>query len=395
MKKSLTVKVVCVLLAALVMLYSPGSLRAQALEPPMELSEQYRSGEFFSALKAVELTGNLRSDIAAIALSQVGYHEGSSLSDLDGKSDSKANFTEYGRCYGTADDAWCAMFVWWCARMAGVHESIIRKTEWAKVITYDCPYVRYSESADVQVGDLVFFDNSGKDGVEDHVGLVVGADDASIITVEGNTSNSVCRYTYNRSSGKRDGSSAEILYIAKPDYSGANTSSFTHSTAFILAESQLDVYSSPGGSTGGTIAPGNEYLLLAHTTRSGGQWYQLASGVDSFWIKAEGTQTVYHNVPPVTSYTQPTLPPETTTHTSAETTTAAETAAATTTASETQPVQTAGDTVPTQSGQVTEYHIIDATQTGSLNAGYLLCYIGISVIIVMIMVISMFAKRRR
>ena len=44
-------------------------------------------------------TGNMRNDIIAVALTQVGYTEGSN------------NYTKYGVWYGQPNSPWCGMFV--------------------------------------------------------------------------------------------------------------------------------------------------------------------------------------------------------------------------------------------------------------------------------------------
>ena len=58
-------------------------------------------------------TGNMRNDIIGVALTQVGYTEGSN------------NYTKYGVWYGQPNSPWCGMFVSWCANQAGVPSSVI------------------------------------------------------------------------------------------------------------------------------------------------------------------------------------------------------------------------------------------------------------------------------
>ena len=89
-------------------------------------SSSYASGKYYRQLQAVQLTGNQRTDIVNVAKSQIGYQEGSSSSQLSGEVRGNANYTEYGRWYGT-QDMWCAMFVSWCANAAGISTSIVPK----------------------------------------------------------------------------------------------------------------------------------------------------------------------------------------------------------------------------------------------------------------------------
>lgn len=89
-------------------------------------SSSYKSGKYYTALTNVKLTGNQRKDIVNVAMSQIGYHEGSNSSSLSGLGNGSKNYTEFGRWYGT-QDMWCAMFVSWCANTAGVSQSVVPK----------------------------------------------------------------------------------------------------------------------------------------------------------------------------------------------------------------------------------------------------------------------------
>ena len=60
-------------------------------------------------------TGNMRDDIIGVALTQVGYTEGTN------------NYTKYGAAYGMHNCSWGMIFVWWCFRQAGASE-LIKKT---------------------------------------------------------------------------------------------------------------------------------------------------------------------------------------------------------------------------------------------------------------------------
>ena len=86
-------------------------------------SSSYASGKFYQRLIAVQLSGVQRADIVAVAKSQVGYQEGN-YGQFSGEVWGTKNYTEYGRWYGM-NDMWCAMFVSWCANVAGVSSSII------------------------------------------------------------------------------------------------------------------------------------------------------------------------------------------------------------------------------------------------------------------------------
>ena len=175
----------------------PGS--ASALH--YEGSAQYMSGKYYEALRQVELTGDQRVDIVNIALSQSGYQEGGNWACLSGEVYGGVNYTEFGYWYGM-QDMWCAMFVSWCAHVAGVPESVIPKHAYTpdglrwfrnKKRSYSQAQLAAGEYAP-QPGDLIYFRSGRNENSTNHVGLVTGFYDGMIHTLEGNIS-SVSEYT--------------------------------------------------------------------------------------------------------------------------------------------------------------------------------------------------------
>lgn len=126
-----------------------------------------------------------RENMLKIAESQVGYRE------------TAENHTKYGKWYGMDGQAWCAMFVSWCARRAGVPQSVI--PNFASCTYGGMKWFREQgrwKNADYtpRSGDLVFFDweeedGSGRDGQAEHVAIVEYATGDTIYTIEGNTDN--------------------------------------------------------------------------------------------------------------------------------------------------------------------------------------------------------------
>lgn len=288
-------RLLCLLLALLLFCLPCVTAFASVLDD----NESYMSGDYYASLKAVKLTGNMRTDIVNVALSQVGYHEGKSANDITGASTGKDNFTQYGEAYGISGDAWCATFIWWCAREAQIGASIIPKTEWAKTLTFNCPCAAFADCGQITPGDLVFFDHNSSDGVEDHVGLVVDVTDSTIATVEGNSSNAVRAHIYNRSNGKSSDGSGEILCVGFPDYERGNIS-FEYNTQFLLLEDTAKTYGKIGSSeSSGELAP-DEYLLLAQKDTGGERWYQVGYGLNSYYIKAGSAQIITKKAPPIT-----------------------------------------------------------------------------------------------
>ncbi|MCD8354418.1 MAG: Ig-like domain-containing protein [Clostridiales bacterium] len=197
----------------------------------LSYSSSYKKGKYYKALMALKLTGGKRSNIVAIALSQLGYHESNSKSKLAGTSSGSGNYTEYGRYYGLSNGAWCAMFVSWCAREAGVSTSVIPK--YAAVRNYHSYYKKkgrfYSwtkvrkKSYVPKQGDLIIYANV-KGGTAHHIGYVISVTYTSskvkIVTVEGNSNDQVRKktLTLKRSSSNGKINGQYILGFAKPNY---------------------------------------------------------------------------------------------------------------------------------------------------------------------------------
>lgn len=114
--------------------------------------------------------------------------------------DNANNITPYGQWYGM-QDAWCAMFVSYCAYQAGILGSVV------PMFAY-CPYgvSWYREQGrfysrdggyDPKVGDTIFYFNAATNEIS-HTGIVVGVSADSVTTVEGNSSDKVCSHVYNK-----------------------------------------------------------------------------------------------------------------------------------------------------------------------------------------------------
>ncbi|MBE6753903.1 MAG: CHAP domain-containing protein [Ruminococcaceae bacterium] len=274
----------CALLTA-VLLFSFFPRTAAALTPTYDPSASYKESVYYNNLCAVSLTGDRRTDIVAVAQSQVGYHEGANESALSGSGSSSGNCTEYGYAFGQTKDAWCAMFVWWCANQAGIPESIVARTEWARVQTFGCPYLPYAQSAP-QMGDIAFIDTNG-DGEENHVGLIAAVDDRHVTVIEGNCSDMVQTIRYRRGDGTGYGSST-ILYVGAPEYDTAGSDYRTVTYARILSDNTKAYKSSSTVSkVMATVNSGDERLLLRARDLLGQQWHQVEFGLNAYWIKAE------------------------------------------------------------------------------------------------------------
>ncbi len=177
-------------------------------------SESYKSSLFYDNMTAIPLTGDGRNDVIAVALSQLGYREGSKDGEFSGLTIGSDNFTEYnynmgdwGVGYGGSSYSWCASFVSfcilqsgacnqtkmseWCRKHEGDADYIWREVscqKWAAQLR-SCGYFKDSQSRGGDYipasGDLIFFTSNGS--TESHIGFVVKTDSTYVYTVEGNT----------------------------------------------------------------------------------------------------------------------------------------------------------------------------------------------------------------
>lgn len=210
-----------------------------ALVPEYDASTSFMSGVYYSRLLQVQLTGDMRKDIIAVAQSQVGYQEGASSTDLSGLVQGGNNGTEYNHYVAwylrTAcgyentyyyAGGWCGMFVSYCAAMAGVPRTVLKFSTTAKVNSFGfggsnpLPGSQLKGFYDLAVkggsyfpqpGDVIFYASYNTEGTPSasegkHVGFVESceaeyATDGSVSrmvinTIEGNSSDSVKRHSW-------------------------------------------------------------------------------------------------------------------------------------------------------------------------------------------------------
>ena len=137
-------------------------------------------------------------------LLSVAEHELSLGFEEDTDSDNNAlNITPYGQWYasGMNGQAWCAMFVTFCARKAGLADTVVpvycycpTGMEWyrsrGRFFTRGSHYVP-------KPGDTIFFYSSDLGRVA-HTGLVAEVTDDYVYTIEGNAADAVRKRYYNR-----------------------------------------------------------------------------------------------------------------------------------------------------------------------------------------------------
>ena len=190
------------------------------------VSESYKNSEFYEKLTKLKITGDQRTDVIAVALTQSGYLESDIENDFSGTyvggwkdfTEYNYNMGDWGAGYGYDEELgyamhWCASFVsWailqgraytlqkgsisdWCRKNTDNPEAYMWREvgvgHWVKAVKN----AGYFENAGINGGtyapqpaDIIFFtwDGTGTD----HIGLVVYSDENYVYTVEGNTDDS-------------------------------------------------------------------------------------------------------------------------------------------------------------------------------------------------------------
>lgn len=182
----------------------------------------FKSSKYYSQLTSVSLTGDQRANLVNVAKSQIGYHEGNNFEQYGGGSSGSDNVTEYNYWYygqkhvkGNDTYPWCAVFVSWCAKQAGLSNIIPSFAGCGTGYNSTLPgagaktYLR-SSGYTPQSGDIIFFNSGGYS--PGHVGIVNYVSNGYVYTIEGNSSNKVNTLSYALSNTK-------IYGYAVPNYS--------------------------------------------------------------------------------------------------------------------------------------------------------------------------------
>ena len=183
----------------------------EELTPGDPSADLETAADWEATISGVVLTGDYRSDLLAIAETQLGYCESTRNFIID-EAGLVKGYTRYGQWYGIPYGDWCAMFVSFCLRYAEVPNFPYNCgcTTWINALSAE-EYGLYEKAGEYepQPGDIIFFDFDG-DQASDHVGIVAElieeteTEKAKLRTIEGNAADTVCSVTY-------EADSAEIL----------------------------------------------------------------------------------------------------------------------------------------------------------------------------------------
>lgn len=159
-----------------------------------------------NSIASAELTGDFSKDIVAIARTQLGVQENKDnyMTTPEGVT---AYYSRYGQWAGNAYEEWATAFVSFCANYAGISQQYLPKGEktadWVQQLETMSLHIS-KEGYIPKEGDLVFFyQNQHAEGnsqiqteIPGHTGIVTGADEQTVYTIEGNCGGMVQEETY-------------------------------------------------------------------------------------------------------------------------------------------------------------------------------------------------------
>ena len=187
-------------------------------DPPDETA---RSGiaeepEDWEAELPVFTNESAQQRIAAIAVSQLGYSEGSEEVLLSDDGMSRSGYTRYGAWYGNPYGEWNSLFTYFCMYYAGIEKTEIPYGSgcWSWYETLSGKEM-IAPCGTEEPGDILFFDTDA-DGEADRTGIVTGTaeteEGVQISVIEGNTEGTVAEKQYLR------GGSEMIGVLSVDDY---------------------------------------------------------------------------------------------------------------------------------------------------------------------------------
>ena len=291
-----------------------GAFRSAPVEDDLAAVESgaYIKSSFFTKLCSTIFTGNYRTDVINIALSQDGYHEGNSEEDYGGNNtEGDGDYTEYGRYLSSNGNAWCSEFASWCVRMSGLPKSILASSRSANAATFtqntSSHYYKWSEliygggSYTPQAGDILLWawdlDSHEANESLGHTSIfhkaVEDGDNITFYTIDGNSGNRARERTYSirKSDGELINRVGRLYFLVAPDYD--NNTIEKHQVIFDSAGGTCNMNSK-------TIAIGGLYGPLPIPIREGFDflgWYTEPTGgkrVNMYHpVRVNNDQTLY------------------------------------------------------------------------------------------------------
>lgn len=288
-------------LASAVALTAALTLTGTAITPTYDgMTDSFRGSRYYLNLKTLTLTGDGATDIVMVAMSQLGYHEGNCDGECNGENDcGTGNYTEYNHYHGCVDQLgdgvltygypWCASFVSYCARLAGISQrelpTSLNCTSWIQTFRNLGVYHTRASGYVPKQGDLIFFRDAGSGRASTHVGLVRYECNGLVYTVEGNCGDEVRLAAYSMkdtyivgyASPRYESNEAEAIDYLLHEYTQGN---------YIIAAVDLPVRKSPSYSSATAFTLHRGDLMHVYECKNG--WGRTDYG----WIPMTDTQPV-------------------------------------------------------------------------------------------------------
>lgn len=266
-----------------------------ALTPTSRMSDVYKKSKYYENLVSLELTGDQRTDVIMVAMSQLGYHEGDSESDFDGMNTSGSdNYVEYNYLYGKVDNgsgkicygyAWCAAFVSWCQRQAGIPTGTVKSyvscTNWVTWFKNYSTYKTRASGYTPEPGDIIFFKDASATRASTHVGIVIYTDSGKVYTIEGNSGGVVGIHNYALTNTYIVGYGVP-KYAEKSDVHVDYSRNSFPAGRYITSASSLNVRSK--ASTSGSILGSLPIGTYADISEVSGNWGKISYNGKEGWI---------------------------------------------------------------------------------------------------------------
>ncbi len=190
-------------------------------------------------------TGSGRQNIVTIAQSQIGASESNHGDD------------KYLKWYGglSMNEAWCAVFVSWCANKAGILGVSVPKfascsyggIPWFESRNKYHKSKAYGGTYTPRAGDVIFFRTIGSKYRSTHTGIVHSVSGANVYTIEGNTSNAVKKRSHRLSDqyvvgyGETNQSISAGTTIVQPEAASPSTAASPSASPSATEPETLDI----------------------------------------------------------------------------------------------------------------------------------------------------------
>ncbi len=162
-----------------------------------------------------ELTGDLRTDVVAIAYSQLGYTESTANYSIGEDEVTHYGYTRYGEWYGSVYADWDSVFVAFCLDYAGIEDEFTYNAgayAWSVDLT-NLGYYQSADSYSPSTGDIVFIDTDD-DGRANVSAIATSVGETSITVIQGN-------YSVTDSEGNTTDRVAYVTYSTVVDVTGS------------------------------------------------------------------------------------------------------------------------------------------------------------------------------